>query len=166
MEKTVERAQQMIRDLLRAGFSGKDISQGSGVNPNTIGSLRNGKSTRVTDKVFDRIWDYWSEHAPPKDDNRPPDEEETPVAIKNKSISEAARKSLRKAAEGTNGDAVAKTKEAPAPRQRHPEASSGSFVSRQHVPVDISALTAVIRRLVSRFEDAKRELEEIRKEIQ
>ncbi|MBN1446449.1 MAG: hypothetical protein JXA28_00860 [Bacteroidetes bacterium] len=68
MEKTVERAHEMIHDLRRAGISGQKIAKGSGVNPVTIGQIRNGKSGRITEKIFDRIWDFWSENAPPKDE--------------------------------------------------------------------------------------------------
>jgi len=68
MEKTVERAHEMIRDHLRAGISGQKIAKGSGVNPVTIDQIRNGKSGRITVKVFDKIWDFWSEKAPPKDE--------------------------------------------------------------------------------------------------
>jgi len=100
MEKTVERAHEMIHDLVRAGFSGEKISREAGVSSPTIGQIRNGKSGRITEKVFDKIWNYWSEHAPPKDEREAAREvPETPVEPPQKAVRKKTMKTPVEATE-------------------------------------------------------------------
>ncbi|MCB2203471.1 hypothetical protein KQI65_01885 [bacterium] len=69
VEKTVENAREMVQDLLRAGISGLKIAEGSGVSSATVANIRNGRSTVVRAKVFDRIRDYWLKSVEWKEDS-------------------------------------------------------------------------------------------------
>jgi hypothetical protein len=34
----------------------------------TIGAIKKVTQSRITEKVYDKIWTFWDEHAPPKDE--------------------------------------------------------------------------------------------------
>lgn len=161
MEKTVDRAQKMIHDLLGSGLMMKDVVSGTGVNPTTLGWIRKGRTDKIAERTFDRIWDYWSEQASPKDER----EAEREVPESTKTISDASKEALRKSRKTAEKTKKVETKVAPSPRQKRPERTYDGFVSRQHVPVDAELFTTVIDRLIDRFEAAKKELEGIQREI-
>lgn len=157
-EKTVEKAQQMIQDLLLAGYSGVKISEGSGVNQVTIGALKNGKSQRVTEKVFDRLWDYWSENVPPK--------EKLEQLRAEKGQSTGRKKASEKAPASESAQtASAKPKRKYTKRSVSETPSTEGFINRNYVPVDLNALNTTIDKLISQFSDTLKELEAIRKQI-
>ncbi|MDT8324442.1 MAG: hypothetical protein RRA94_10040, partial [Bacteroidota bacterium] len=66
MEKTVERAREMVMELVASGLTMSKISDGTGVNPTTLGWIKNGKIKKIKGMTFDRIWDYWSENPGPE----------------------------------------------------------------------------------------------------
>jgi hypothetical protein len=163
-EKTAEAAQKMIQDLLLAGFSGVKISKGTGVNQITIGNLKNGKNARVTETVYDKIWDFWSENVPSKD-----------VLEKlraEKASSKSAQSAPNKAeSSGSSKNASSKPKRKYTRRSGEKSSAKTSFpgtegfINRNYVPVDLTALHATIDNLISRFSDSLKELEAIRKQI-
>jgi len=155
-EKSVDRAQRMIKDLLLAGYSGVKISEGSGINQVTIGALKNGKSQRVTDKVFNRLWDYWSENVPPKDELEKLRAEKTP--------STTVQKAPEKASASKTEGQKPKRKYTKRTKSEAPSTAEG-FINRQYVPVDLTALNNTIDKLISQFSDTLKELEAIRKQI-
>lgn len=161
MEKTVERAQKMIHDLLHGGLMMKDIVSGTGVNPTTLGWIRKGRTEKIAERTFDRIWDYWSEQAPPKDERGSAGE----VPDSTKTISAASKEALKKSRKTAEKTKKVEPKVTPPRRQKRPERTYDGFVSRQHVPIDAEVFTTVIDRLIDRFEAAKKELEGVRKEI-
>lgn len=163
-EKTAEKAQQMIQDLILAGFSGVKISKGSGVNQITIGNLKNGKNSRVTEVVFDKLWDFWSENVPPQA------ELEKLRAEKGQPASASAGTRAQKTPEKATASipskpAPSKPKRKYTKRTKQTAPPSTSFINKNYVPVDINALTATVDSLIDRFSEAVKELEAIRKQI-
>jgi hypothetical protein len=159
-EKTVKKAQMMVHDLLLLGFSGVKISDGAGVNQVTIGSIRNGKSQRISEKVFDRIWDFWSEHAPPKEELE-----------KLRAEKSAKLKSPQPTKMQASTAPTSPTASQPKPKRKYTKRVStkpveaGSFISRQYVPVDLTVLRNTIDNLIAQFSEAVAELESIREQI-
>ena len=234
MDKSVERAQKMIHDLLGSGLLMKDVIAGSGVNPTTLGWIRKGRAEKISSKTYSRIKDYWSDQVysgnvsmkssagplvspkstvPVLKGDRVDQAKQMVQQLVEKGYSvpqiyrdtEITRQTLYKLRDGKslrvldrtydrlrkywrevmNGktmpgeesltpetpvetpqkDVAVKTTKTPSRRQKRPETSYESFVSRQHVPVDVELFTTVIDRLIDRFEAAKKELEGIRKEM-
>lgn len=158
-EKTAEAAQKMIADLLIAGFSGVKISKGTGVNQITIGNLRNGKNSRVTEAVYDKIWDFWSENVPPKEELEKIRAEKAAVQEPSETSAPDAPKPKRKYTKRS----ATKTGKKAGSKSGFP--STEGFINRNYVPVDLTALHTTIDRLISRFAESLKELEAIRKQI-
>jgi transcriptional regulator with XRE-family HTH domain len=167
-EKTVEKARQMIHDLLILGFSGAKIAKGTGITEMTISSIKNGKSQRVSEKVFDKLWNFFDETAPPRAEMERIRSEKAPAT-------EAPNVPAKQSISGTAEP------DAPKPKRKYTKriGSSGEadsstkvtfpntegFINRQLVPVDLSALNNRIDHLIAQFSEALKQLHAIRKQI-
>lgn len=154
MEKTAEKAQKMINDLLLAGFSGVKISEGSGINQLTISLLKNGKSKRITEKVYDRLWNFWDENLPPDD------ELQRLRTTSNATVQHATKDSTTVE---TQNQAAAPTKRKYARRTPVAASDATTLVNRNIVAIDKMALVSVLDSILSSFVEASNQLNDIRK---
>lgn len=184
-EKTVERACQMIMDLTSAGVSMNKITKGAKVDYITVLRIKDGTRKRISERVFDSIWDFWSENAPPRTNGQSADGQETTTGpVEATQAAEAGKpspaptkavRSPRKAAlkpKATKKPRVAKAAAkqstigqkaaATAPADLPPINIEG-LLNRDYVPVDMKALTALIDGLITRFQGQIEELEAVRK---
>lgn len=54
MERSVENAQKMVKDMLKDHTQTK-LSETTGINQVTLANLKNAKAKRITDKVWNRL---------------------------------------------------------------------------------------------------------------
>lgn len=54
MERSVENAQRMVLDMLK-GMTQTKLSDTTGINQVTLANLKNGKASRISEKVWDRL---------------------------------------------------------------------------------------------------------------
>jgi hypothetical protein len=142
-EKTAEKAQKMVSDLLLAGFSGVKIAEGSGVNQFTISAIKLGKQSRITEKVYDKIWNFWDENLPSKE----------------------KMEELRKN-EAAAPKAKPQTKRKYTKKAKLDKAGIDSFINKNFVPVDVNAFESMIDRLILQYDDVLNELKSIKRQIQ
>jgi len=131
----------VLNDLLAAGWSGAAVSKVSGINQVTIGSIKNGKSSRISDKVYSKIMALKDSPAP---------------------AGTRARKAPTSAAEKT---VAAPAKKKSAAKKQPASPVSGSMINPNYVPVDIVQLRGVVDSLIGQFESALEELQNIKKQI-
>lgn len=167
-DKTIDRARQMLADLKAAKIPQARIAKEAGVNGVTLWQISKGGQSSVSERVFDAIWDYWSEHAPPKgeltDSQREPKEgsQEAPAVINTTKPkppkAKGPRRQKRTAQKVSKGTAKTPTK----PAEQQPIDIEG-MISHDYVPVDLKALTALIDGMIARFETQIAELEAVKR---
>lgn len=183
-EKTVERAYQMITDLTSAGVSMNRITKGAKVDYITVLRIKDGTRKRISERVFDSIWDFWSENAPPRANGQSADGKlaasdatEAPQAAETGKPSSAPTKAVRsprKAAVKPKAKKPRASKTAPKSATNGQKAAGSGhadmppinidgLLNRNYVPVDMKALTALIDGMIARFQGQIEELEAIRK---
>jgi hypothetical protein len=135
-------ATHVLQSLLASGWSGAAISKVSGINQVTIGSIKNEKSSRISDKVYAKIMAL-------KDTKNPAGTRTT------KSTSVAAPMPAVKSEKSKK----------PGPKKKVAVPTSGSFINPNYVPVDIVQLRGVIDSLIAQFDGALQELQHIKKQI-
>jgi hypothetical protein len=183
-EKTVERARQMLTELTMAGIPMTKVSKDAGVNSVTIWQIKKGGQSRISERVFDSIWDFWSENAPPRTNGQSADGKDATGPVEATQAARAGKpspsptkavRSPRKAAlkpKATKKPRVAKAAAkqstigqkaaATAPADLPPINIEG-LLNRDYVPVDMKALTALIDGMITRFKGQIEELEAVRK---
>ena len=150
----------IMRDTLQAliadGWSAAAIAKLGGVNQITIGNLKNGKASRITDKVHDRIMSL----------KRRIDAGEVEQPKRGR------KAAAGKAAAGKGSPSPAGSVSAPraaAAAKRPSDAASGAdfrgMINTQYVPVDVERLQEMIDVLINRFTGAIEELESIKKQL-
>jgi hypothetical protein len=179
-EKTVERARQMLTELTMAGVPMTKVAKGAGVNGVTLWQLKKGGQSRISERVFDSIWDFWSENAPPRKDGNEAATGlvEVPQAAEADNPSSAPTKAKRGPRKAAAKPKAAKTVSKPSMKsqkqsndQKAPTAGSSDMppinidglLNRDYVPVDMKALTALIDGMITRFKGQIEELEAVRK---
>jgi hypothetical protein len=178
-EKTVERARQMLTELTMAGIPITKVSKEAGVNSVTIWQIKKGGQSRISERVFDSIWDFWSENAPPRTDGQeaatgPVEAPQTAEASKPSPAPTKAVRGPRTAAlkpKGTKPRAAKTATKQPTNGQKAvtaslkdlPPINIEGLLNRDYVPVDMKALTALIDGMIARFQGQIEELEAIRK---
>lgn len=155
----------IMRDTLQAliadGWSAAAIAKLGGVNQITIGNLKNGKASRITDKVHDRIMSL----------KRRIDAGEVEQPKRGRKAA-AGKAAAGKAAAGKGSPSPAGRVSAPraaAAAKRPSDAASGAdfrgMINTQYVPVDVERLQEMIDALINRFTGAIEELESIKKQL-
>ena len=160
-EDRIQVISKALQEMIDAGWTAAAISKQSEVNQITVGNLKNGKGSRVTDKVYDRImslkrqFDAGEIDAPTrrrKGDGPAPTFTGTPA---------------RKKASNTEGQAAGSSRAgvaSAASRDTTPSDFSG-MINTQYVPVDVERLLGMIDALISRFSGAIEELESIKSQL-
>lgn len=147
-----------VHSLLSAGWTAAAISTASGVNPITIGSIKNSKSKRVTNKVLSKLLDVKSK----ADQNLI-----TPPPRKRKATAAVAAKPAPtpRAKPGPKPKAKPgpKSKAKPGPKSR--TSAGGSIINTNYVPVNVAQLQAAIDSMIKNFSGAIADLEAIRKQL-
>lgn len=154
-EKTPQKAQRMILDLLLLGISGEKIAKGTKISAMTISSIKNGRNQRISEKVFDKIWNFYDEKAPPRTEMEKLREEKGNVELpQQKPEEKAAPKS--KTEKPDSGTPTA---------PKRPVKDFSGFISTDYVPVNLKALNEQIDGLISQFQSALDELNAIKAQI-
>ena len=176
-EKTVERAYQMIMDLTSAGVSMNKITKGAKVDYITVLRIKDGTRKRISERVFDSIWDFWSENAPPRTNGQEAatGPVEAAEAGKPSPTPTKALRSPRKAAVKPKATKKSRAAKAAAKQSTNGQKAAGSghadmppinidgLLNRNYVPVDMKALTALIDGMITKFQGQIEELEAVRK---
>jgi lambda repressor-like predicted transcriptional regulator len=180
-EKTVERARQMLTELTMAGVPMTKVAKGAGVNGVTLWQLKKGGQSRISERVFDSIWDFWSEHAPPRANGQSVDGNEAATgAVEATQAAEVGEPSPAPTKTvGGPSKAAAGPKSTKGPKINKPVTSgqkaAGSghaglsplnidgLLNRDYVPVDMKALVTLIDGMIARFEGQIEELEVVRR---
>jgi hypothetical protein len=137
--------------MIDAGWTAAAIAKQSDVNQITVGNLKNGKGSRVTDKVFDKImalkhqFDAGEIDAPTR---------------KRKGAIPSAAPSATPSVAAERGKNVSAAKG----RDQSPSDFRG-MINTQYVPVDVERLLGMIDALISRFSGAIEELESIKSQL-
>lgn len=134
----------MLNQLKEAGWSMAAISKASGVNQITLGNIKNGKATRITDKVFLRIEGF----------KKQVDAGGTAPA---KSAADAP-KAAPKAAPAKTGKP-----RGPKPGAKKAAAAPASLINPNYVSVDLTQLQGMIDGLIVNFADAIERLKDVKK---
>lgn len=161
-EKTPDKAQRMIHDLLLVGISGEKIAKGTKISSMTISAIKNGKNKRISEKVFDAIWNFYDEKAPPREEmerlraERASEVPASPVTMVKQTPKAASKLKPKVNAEN--------------PKAHKPSGTSVTidltgFISRDYLPVNVPLLTQQIDGLIARFRQAVIELEQIKSQI-
>ncbi|MBE0645250.1 MAG: helix-turn-helix transcriptional regulator [Bacteroidetes bacterium] len=151
-----------LEHMIARGWTAAAIAEQSGVNQLTVGNIKNGKASRITDKVFNKIAAFRLKVdagtvLPPvrgRKPGRPAGAATAVPPIKGKTPQQG--KSVPQPAQGK-----AKT-----PPRRSDGLSIKGMISTDYVPVDIAQLQALIDGLIARFAGAIEELEQIKRQLQ
>lgn len=169
MEKTVERAQQMLEDLKAAKIPQSRIAKEAGVNTVTLWQIAKKGQPTVSERVFDAIWDYWSEHAPPKGtDTEPTNDGQTATETPQKAsavpkVVKQAKAKVHKPS--MKKRAVSKSVKVPVKAVKStelPPIDIEGMISHEYVPVDLKALTALIDGMIDHFRGQVEELQAVK----
>jgi hypothetical protein len=156
-DEKVTKVMDAVRSLLSAGWTASAISNASGVNPITIGNIKNGKAQRVTSGVYNKLMDVKNKAdqsliAPPARGRKPA----------------AAAKPAPKAKPGPKP----KAKPGPKPKGRpgrkpgvKSASPASSIINTNYVPVDVTQLQAAIDSMIKNFSGAIKDLEGIKKQL-
>lgn len=163
-EKTVDKAQRMIHDLLLVGVSGEKIAKGTKISSMTISAIKNGKNQRISEKVYDAIWEFYDEQAPPREEMerlRAERASDVPTSTASAPNSKRTPKAASKLKPKVNAES----------RKAHKASGAeilidfSGFINRDYVPVNVPLLTQRIDDLIDRFRQAVNELEQIKSQI-
>lgn len=161
-EDRIQVISKALQAMIDAGWTAAAISKMSEVNQITIGNLKNGKGSRVTDKVFERIMTLKQQ--------ADAGEIEAPTR---------RRKGTAPAPRPTEASAVMNAPRVEAPTAKRMKTSrteaagrSGAgpsdfsgMINTKYVPVDVERLLGMIDALISRFSGAIEELESIKSQL-
>jgi hypothetical protein len=170
VDKTIDRARQMLADLKAAKIPQSRIAKEAGINGVTLWQISKGGQSSVSERVFDAIWDYWSEHAPPKGEPTNGQQEpasgpqEASMAVKPAKAKQSKAKGPRKQKRTVQKVSKTTVKAATKPAKQHPLDIEG-MISRDYVPVDLRALVALIDGMIERFQAQVIELETVKKKL-
>lgn len=140
-----------LKEMIDAGWTAAAIAKQSDVNQITVGNLKNGKGSRVTDKVFDKIVELKRQFDAGEIDA---------PARKRKGAATPASSSAKPKAAAERSKDVRATKG----RDQSPTDFRG-MINTQYVPVDVVRLLGMIDALISRFSGAIEELESIKSQL-
>ena len=134
----------MLNQLKETGWSMAAISKASGVNQITLGNIKNGKATRITDKVFQRIEGFKKQV-------------DAGGAAPAKAAADAP-KAAPKAAPAKAGKP-----RGPKPGAKKAAAAPASLINPNYVSVDLTQLQGMIDGLIVNFADAIERLKDVKK---
>lgn len=161
-ENKLSLTMQQLEEMIARGWSAAAIAKLSGVNQITVGNIKNGKASRVTDKVHDKIAglkariDAGQVEMPRR--GRKPVTESITASAEKKTAKTVKRESKSPGTTAPRPATALRTKTDTA------EDFSG-MINRQYVPVDITKLQGMIDQLIARFTDAANELEAIKAKL-
>lgn len=136
-----------LQEMIDAGWTAAAIAKQSDVNQITVGNLKNGKGSRVTDKVFDKI-----------------------MALKHQFDAGEIDAPTRKRKGANSSSAPSVKPRVTAERGKNVSAAQApsdfrGMINTQYVPVDVERLLGMIDALISRFSGAIDELESIKSQL-
>ncbi len=149
-----------LQEMMAQGWTAAAISRESGVNQITIGNIKNGKASRVTDKVYRKIADLKERVDGGKLSAGKPGRKAGSAAV-------AGNEGATRAA-GRTAEQPGRAKQPVKARQRakNPDALDvQGMIRTDYVPVDIGQLQGLIDGLIARFAGAIEELEQIREQL-
>lgn len=152
----------MIHDLLLVGISGEKIARATKISSMTISSIKNGKNKRISEKVYDAIWEFYDEQAPPREEMERLRAErafEAPASMT------PAPKTKRTPKAASKLKVNVESPKAPKAGESDTLIDFAGFINRDYVPVNVPMLTQQIDGLVARFRQAVIELEQIKSQI-
>jgi hypothetical protein len=151
-----------LKEMMEKGWTAAAIAKQSDVNQLTVGNIKNGKASRVTDRVFKKIASL--KNRIDAGNAQPPRRGPKPghgVPIRS---SGAAADAKRK----TAGSGAAPSAKPASPSTARTSGSGYSFesmINTNYVPVDIVRLQGMIDRLIDSFAGAIGELEQIKSQL-
>jgi hypothetical protein len=164
-EDNLTRTIRNIQAIIAKGWTAAAIAKQSDVNQITVGNIKNGKASRVTDKVHDKIAalkqrvDSGSAEAPKRGRKPAVGTAQTP----NQNTSRA--KPGIKSAPPTTTHIPSRTVRNTDPKPTAPTSGIEGMINTNYVPVDIVRLQAMIDRLIDSFGGAIDELEQIKSQL-
>jgi DNA-binding Xre family transcriptional regulator len=164
-EKTPDKAQRMIHDLLLVGVSGQKISKNTGISEMTISAIKNGRNKRVSEAVFDKIWEYYDEQAPPREEMDKIREEGASKATGPRVKAAPKAKQTPKATSKLKPKVNAESPKAQLAGVSDTPIDFTGMINRQYIPVNVPLLSQRIDELITRFQHAVSELEQIKSQI-
>lgn len=166
-EDNLTRTIRDIKAMMEMGWTAAAIAKEGDVNQITVGNIKNGKASRVSDKVCNKMADLrkrvesGSVEAPKR--GRKP-ASGTAVPGKAMSAPQATRKaaaSPKTSAASTPGTRTTASRGTASPAA----ASMDGMINTNYVPVDIVRLQGMIDRLIGSFAGAIDELEQIKSQL-
>lgn len=160
-ENKLSLTMRMLEEMIARGWSAAAIAKLSGVNQITVGNIKNGKASRVTDKVHDRIAGLKA--------RIDAGEVETPRRGRKSAGSGSTALPGKTETKTVKRDSKAPGTTAPRPTAARKKTETADdlsgMINRQYVPVDIAKLQGMIDQLIARFTDAANELEAIKAKL-
>ncbi|MFZ1730900.1 MAG: hypothetical protein WBQ23_00620 [Bacteroidota bacterium] len=153
-----------IQAMMAQGWTAAAIAAQSEVNQITVGNIKNGKASRVTDKVSDKIAalrkrvDSGSAETPRR--GRKPAEGKAATSH-GKPVTTRIKSAAPKAASPASSRAA----QPAAPKSTPMSSGIEGMINTNYVPVDIVRLQAMIDRLIDSFGGAISELEQIKSQL-
>jgi|GEM_PF-1475827 len=146
-------AQKHIADLMAKGWTVAAISKFSGVNQITLGNIKNNKSSRLTDKVYQKIFDF-KKRAEAGEFTQPVRGRRSPAQ---KGTGKAPAKATPKTKATPKATAKVKASASPGASE------FPSIISPNYVSVDITQLQSVIDTVIENFTQSLSELQNLKK---